>query len=71
MTADEALALKEDGRRSEAAEKAKTFLMELLANGAMKSGGSGQGSREADRPRPFSEPKEALGLVSTRAEGVC
>jgi hypothetical protein len=70
MTADEALAWKDDGRRSEAAEKAKRLILEMLANGAVRQRDvQAKAAEQQIGARSLRTAKVALGIVSTRAEG--
>jgi AAA domain len=58
MTADEALAWREDGRRSETKEHAKALLRQVLANGPVKQGGPGQGGRTGHQPEDLEDGEE-------------
>jgi hypothetical protein len=70
MTADEALAWKADGRRSEAAEKAKRLILEMLANGAVRQRDvQAKAAEQQIGAKSLRTAKDALGIVSTRAEG--
>jgi len=67
MTADEAMAWKEDGRKSEAAERAKVLLQETLANGPAKM--TDVRARAAElgiRAKSLRTAKDAIGVVSTK-----
>ena len=71
MTADEALSWREDGRRSEAAEKAKILLRELLANGAMKQRDiEAKAAEQLISIKSLRTAKKALDVASTRTDGV-
>jgi hypothetical protein len=67
ITADEVLAWKEDGRTSEAAQKAKAFLLRLLAKGPMKQKEvQAKAAEQQVAPKSLRNAKAGLGVVSTR-----
>jgi putative DNA primase/helicase len=71
MTADEALSLKPDGRRSETAEKAKTLILDMLREKPALSRDIEQRAKELQiGEQSLKTAKKTLGVISTRIEGV-
>jgi hypothetical protein len=66
MTADEALAQQRDGRRSEAAELAKTLIVEMLADGPkLQTEVKAKAAEQRISPNSLQTAKRAMAIVST------
>jgi putative DNA primase/helicase len=66
MTADEALAQQRDGRRSEAAELAKTIIAEMLANGPkLQTEVKAKAAERGISPNSLQTAKKAMAIAST------
>jgi putative DNA primase/helicase len=70
ITADDALAWREDGRRSVTKEQAKNLIREMLANGSMKQQDvQARAEEQGITARVLNTAKKDLGVVSSRADG--